>query len=202
MIFTNLNDHLQIETGNRIVVWDKRRILLNADRGNDRIRLKYFLDSKIVETIQFEPIDLGLATLDLALAQVIPYLDYSDLDLSNYAKLDSENSWAEQQYWGVDTLTYAAAVTWDVKVSPKAQITLTGACTITMTNLRAGATYQLWVYQDGVGSHALIITDANTINAGGTTIPLDGTASSYDIVTIATNPNTNEPDCVAVPNLG
>lgn len=56
---------------------------------------------------------------------------------------------------GIATLTDGATVNWDLTASPVAQLTLGGSRTLAVTNLQAGANYELWVQQGGSGSYTL-----------------------------------------------
>ena len=184
----DLDDHIQIEQDEIIHVWDKRRISLLVNDENELIKINHLINPEEVVYAQFFPLDLGYGTLKAALDDIIPLLKYTEpavvIDTSNYAKLDSENNWAESQYWGVDELTYGAAITWDVKTSPKAHLTLTGNCVVGIASSRIGATYILHVYQDGVGSHTLEITGAIQPASAGSVIAVTAAASSKDLLSI------------------
>jgi hypothetical protein len=81
------------------------------------------------------------------------------------------------------TLTYAVSVTWASDYLKVATITLTGACSLTITGLTAGGTYNLIVKQDATGSR--IVTWVTTVKwSAGAAPVLSTAANAIDIVSL------------------
>jgi hypothetical protein len=79
------------------------------------------------------------------------------------------------------TLTYAASVTWAADYLKVATLPLTGACSLTISGLSAGGTYNLVVKQDATGSR--IVTWVTTVKwSAGAAPVLSTAANSTDIV--------------------
>jgi hypothetical protein len=85
---------------------------------------------------------------------------------------------------GVSTtaLTYAASVTWASDYLKVATITLTGACSLTITGLTAGGTYNLIVKQDATGSR--LMTWPTIKWSAGAAPTLSTAANAIDIVSL------------------
>lgn len=104
------------------------------------------------------------------------------------AGLGIQQAYTKQQYFSVATLTDASSISWDVSVAQKAKVTLGGSRTLAaVTNPVEGATYYLYVFQDGTGGYTLsYTTSANTtgtVDFGGATTPvITTTASKGDIL--------------------
>lgn len=83
-----------------------------------------------------------------------------------------ENAWSAQQYSPLATLTDAANIAWPVNAAQKAKVTLGGNRTMNaVTGAVEGATYLLWVIQDGGGNRTLSWT---TSGAGSFDFGTDG----------------------------
>ncbi|MBV5345985.1 MAG: hypothetical protein JZU63_10975 [Rhodoferax sp.] len=79
------------------------------------------------------------------------------------------------------TLTYGASVTWAADYLKVATLPLTGACSLTISGLSAGGTYNLIVKQDATGSR--VVTWVTTVKWSTGTVPVLSTAAnSTDIV--------------------
>lgn len=79
------------------------------------------------------------------------------------------------------TLTYAASVTWAADFLKVATLPLTGACSLTISGLSAGGTYNLVVKQDATGSRVVTWVTAVKWSAGAAPT-LSTAANSTDIV--------------------
>ncbi len=80
------------------------------------------------------------------------------------------------------TLTYAASVTWASDYLKVATITLTGACSLTISGLTAGGTYNLIVKQDATGSR--LMTWPTIKWSAGAAPVLSTAANAIDIVSL------------------
>lgn len=104
------------------------------------------------------------------------------------AGLGIQQAYTKQQYFSVATLTDASSISWDVSIAQKAKVTLGGSRTLAaVTNPVEGATYYLYVFQNGTGGYTLsYTTSANTtgtVDFGGATTPvITTTASKGDIL--------------------
>jgi hypothetical protein len=104
------------------------------------------------------------------------------------AGLAIQQAYTKQQYFSVATLTDGASISWDVSTSQKAKVTLGGARTMAaVSNPVEGATYYLYVFQDGTGGRTLAYTTTasttGTFDFGGATTPvITTTASKGDIL--------------------
>ena len=79
------------------------------------------------------------------------------------------------------TLTYAASVTWSADYLKVATLPLTGVCSLTISGLSAGGTYNLIVKQDATGSR--VVTWVTTVKwSAGAAPTLSTAANSTDIV--------------------
>jgi hypothetical protein len=86
------------------------------------------------------------------------------------------------------TLTDGATIAWNL-LNPVAKVTIAGARTLTVSNLRAGGTYILHVIQDGTGSRTMT-WPASVAWPGGTAPTLTTTASYRDVFTFTSNGTT------------
>ena len=80
------------------------------------------------------------------------------------------------------TLTYAASVTWAADYLKVATITLTGACSLIISGLTAGGTYNLIVKQDATGSR--LMTWPTIKWSAGAAPVLSTAANAIDIVSL------------------
>lgn len=102
--------------------------------------------------------------------------------------LGTQQAFTKQQYFSVATLTDASSISWDVSVAQKAKVTLGGARTLdAVSNPVEGATYYLFVFQDGTGGRTLSFTTTTnttgTVDFGASTTPsVTTTASACDII--------------------
>lgn len=84
-------------------------------------------------------------------------------------------------------LTDGATINWDLNAAPSAYVTLGGNRTLAApTNMRAGATYVVVIFQDGTGSRTLAWNAAYKF-PGGIDPVLSTAASAVDIVTFVTD---------------
>lgn len=102
------------------------------------------------------------------------------------ATLSTAQAWTAHQYVTLGTLTDGASISWDVSTAQKAKVTLGGNRTMNaVSNAVEGATYTLWVIQDGTGSRTITWT---TSGAGSFDFGTDGsptlttTASKADLL--------------------
>ncbi len=102
------------------------------------------------------------------------------------ATLSTSQAWTAHQYVTLGTLTDGANISWDVSTAQKAKVTLGGNRTMNaVSNAVEGATYTLWVIQDGTGSRTISWT---TSGAGSFDFGTDGaptlttTASRADLL--------------------
>ena len=102
------------------------------------------------------------------------------------ATLSTSQAWTAHQYVTLGTLTDGANIAWDVSTAQKAKVTLGGNRTMSaVSNAVEGATYTLWVIQDGTGSRTISWT---TSGAGSFDFGTDGaptlttTASRADLL--------------------
>lgn len=102
------------------------------------------------------------------------------------ATLSTSQAWTAHQYVTLGTLTDGANIAWDVSTAQKAKVTLGGNRTMNaVSNAVEGATYTLWVIQDGTGSRTITWT---TSGAGSFDFGTDGsptlttTASKADLL--------------------
>lgn len=104
------------------------------------------------------------------------------------AFIGTQQAYSKQQYFSVATLTDAASIAWDVSVAQKAKVTLGGNRTLAaVTNPVEGATYYLYVFQNGTGGYTLSYTTTasttGTVDFGGATTPvITTTASKGDVL--------------------
>lgn len=102
------------------------------------------------------------------------------------ATLSTAQAWTAHQYVTLGTLTDAANIDWTVSTAQKAKVTLGGNRTMNaVTGAVEGATYFLWVIQDGTGTRTITWT---TSGAGSFDFGADGaptlttTASKADLL--------------------
>ena len=106
------------------------------------------------------------------------------------AFIGTQQAYSKQQYFSVVDITPGSGTTvsWDLSVAQKAKVTLGGTWTLAAaTNPVEGATYYLYVFQDGTGSRTLAYTTAattsGTVDFGGATTPvITTTASKGDVL--------------------
>lgn len=103
-----------------------------------------------------------------------------------FAATSTAQAWTAQQYVTLATLTDGANISWNVATGQKAKVTLGGNRTMdAVSNAEEGATYTLWVIQDGTGSRTITWT---TSGAGSFDFGTDGaptlttTASKADLL--------------------
>lgn len=83
----------------------------------------------------------------------------------------------------ISTLTDGATITWDLKTSTMATVTIAGNRTLAFTNPVRGY-YTLKVIQGSGGSHALTLPAGSKVaNGGGGAVTLSTAASAVDILT-------------------
>lgn len=98
----------------------------------------------------------SLADLETRSASDLATGTLSDLRLSSNVPLkNAENDYTAQNTFTNVTLTYDAAITWDVTTGQVAEVTLTGNPTLTATGLKNGGFYSLLIIQDGIGSKTI-----------------------------------------------
>lgn len=106
---------------------------------------------------------------------------------TDYVKPDTATAFTKHQYFTLSTLTDGANISWDASAGQKAKVTLGGNRTMNATsNAVEGATYFLWVIQDGTGSRTLswTTTGSGSFDFGTSGAPtLTTTASKADLLT-------------------
>jgi hypothetical protein len=90
--------------------------------------------------------------------------------------------WLRTQHYEVVTLTDQATIAWDLDIAPVALVTLGGNRLLTVSNIRNGAVYILFVLQDGTGSRTLSYS-SDFLFAGGNLPVLSTGAGAEDILT-------------------
>lgn len=76
--------------------------------------------------------------------------------MTDLAKTNVPQSYSKQQYIAQTTLTDATNIAWNLDNAMVAKVTLGGNRTLSApSNMKAGATYILHVYQDGAGNRTL-----------------------------------------------
>lgn len=107
--------------------------------------------------------------------------------LSNLAKLNVAQAYTKQQYIAQGTLTDATNISWNLDNAQVAKVTLGGDRVLSNpTNMKAGGTYILHVYQDGTGSR-LLTFDTAYIWADDTPPVLSTSAGYHDILTFVSD---------------
>lgn len=105
---------------------------------------------------------------------------------TDYVAPGTATAFTAQQYATLATLTDGANISWNVASGQKAKVTLGGNRTMNaVTNAVEGATYLLWVIQDGTGSRTLAWTTsgAGSFDFGTEATPvLTTTASRADLL--------------------
>jgi hypothetical protein len=105
---------------------------------------------------------------------------------TDFVKPDTASAFTKQQSFTLSALTDAATINWDVSSAQKTKVTLGGNRTMAaVTNAVEGASYFIWVIQDGTGSRTITWT---TSGAGSFDFGVDGvptlttTASKADLL--------------------
>jgi hypothetical protein len=93
--------------------------------------------------------------------------------------------WLRTQHYEVVTLTDQATIAWDLDRAPVAQVTLGGNRLLTVSNIRNGAVYILFVLQDGTGSRTLSYS-SDFLFAGGSPPVMSTGASAEDVLSFVT----------------
>ncbi|TSA57517.1 hypothetical protein D4R42_01365, partial [bacterium] len=104
--------------------------------------------------------------------------------------LQGDGSWISKGdvFTAFQTLTYAASKTWDIDNGYNAKITLTGDCSLTITNADNGTSGCLIVIQDASGGHTLSFASPtyNKVIDGGL-LTLDESANVINILTFVSD---------------
>ena len=103
--------------------------------------------------------------------------------LTNYARLDTAQTYSQQQNAPATTLSDAATIGWDVNTAQSATVTLGGNRTLANpTNLVAGAWYSLEIRQDATGGRTLAYGNLFKF-AGGAAPTLATTPNAINMLT-------------------
>lgn len=98
------------------------------------------------------------------------------------AESNRELGYDQAQYQILKTLTEAPSISWDVRYSTHAQVTLTANRALAApTGAQAGGIYRLIVRQDAAGGHSLSF-DAAYAFAGGSAPSVSGGANAVDVL--------------------
>lgn len=126
-------------------------------------------------------ISLARPDLNQNIINVNGILDYYDTT----GPYDTAGEYTKQQWFDLQTLTDGATVNWDLNTAQVAKLVLGGNRTIDMSNPKPGATYILFVYQDGTGSRSLTFgsSAASFRFPGGGSPALSTAPNSVDIIT-------------------
>lgn len=89
--------------------------------------------------------------------------------------------------FGVNVLTYAATINWDITAGQQAKLILTGNTALNILNMQAGQFYLLEVIQDTTGGHTLTLSGAKVVNNSGGIIGLSSAANAIDLLSIYYN---------------
>lgn len=85
--------------------------------------------------------------------------------------------------YGLQTLTDATTIAWDMSNGTNATVTLAGNRTLAISNMSAGQFATLIIKQDATGSRTLTLpTGSKVVNVGAGAINLTTTASAIDIL--------------------
>ncbi len=85
--------------------------------------------------------------------------------------------------FGVQTLTDAATIAWDMSNGTNATITLAGNRTLSIANMSAGQFATLIIVQDSTGGRTLALpSGSKVVNSGAGAISLSTTANSIDLL--------------------
>lgn len=91
-------------------------------------------------------------------------------------------------YTAFQTLTYAASVTWNMNNGYNAKLTLTGDCTLTVTNASDGSSGCLILTQDASGGHTLTLWSSTyCLVIDGGLLTLDETANRINVLTFVSD---------------
>jgi hypothetical protein len=82
------------------------------------------------------------------------------------------------------SITYGAAITIDCSLGGVAHVTLTGNCTVTLTNLADGQVFRLYIVQGGSGGYAVTSWTGVTKWQGGSAPTLTATVGHEDVIEI------------------
>lgn len=114
----------------------------------------------------------------------------NDLSFANFAFLDVAQVWTAQQNFGIQTLTDAANISWDLDTEQVSVVTLAGNRTLdNPTNIVPGGTYMLIVKQSG-GSNTLAY-DTAYLFPGGVAPTLSTAAGAIDVLTFIADDVSN-----------
>ena len=117
------------------------------------------------------------------------YLELNSSGATNKV-LQGDGSWIDkgQVFTAFQTLTYAASKTWDIDNGYNAKITLTGDCSLTITNADNGTSGCLIVIQDASGGHTLSFASPtyNKVIDGGL-LTLDESANAINMMTFVSD---------------
>lgn len=108
--------------------------------------------------------------------------------------LKSANEWAKgQRYVQTALAINAGAVVWNMEANPHAVLVLTANVTsFTVSNFKAGATYELTVLQDATGSRTMV-WPASIRWPGGTAVEVTADANSEDLINFSVRDNAGAP---------
>jgi hypothetical protein len=113
------------------------------------------------------------------------YTSYA-VSLTTSQTISGAKVYSKQQTYSLTTITDAANIAWDVNAAQKGKVTLGGNRTMNaVSNAVEGATYTLWVFQDGTGSRTIswTTTGAGSFDFGAAGAPtLTTTASKADLL--------------------
>lgn len=85
--------------------------------------------------------------------------------------------------YGIQALTDAATITWDMSNGTNATVTLAGNRTLAISNMSSGQFATLIIKQDATGSRTLTLpTGSKVVNVGGGVITLTTTPNAVDIL--------------------
>lgn len=138
--------------------------------------------NSLSDTLTINAIELGNASANTLTASG----GVLSVEGKTVATLSTAQAWTAQQYFTLGTVTDGANLAWDVSTKQKAKVTLGGNRTFdAVSNAVEGATYTLWVIQDGTGSRTIswTTTGSGSFDFGATGAPtLTTTASKADVI--------------------
>ncbi len=107
--------------------------------------------------------------------------------VTDLVKTSAVQAFSKQQYAAEATLTDGTSIAWNLDNAQVSKVTLGGNRTLSNpTNMKAGATYILHVFQDGTGSR--LLTFGSAYKWPNNTPPtLSTAAGSHDILTFVSN---------------
>jgi hypothetical protein len=113
-------------------------------------------------------------------------------DTSDFAVLSRHNSYSKAQGSGINALTDAATISWDMGPGNVYSIVLDGNRTMAApTNVKPGYTYILFVQQDDTTGSRTITWNAVFKWAGGTAPTLSTAVDSVDVITFVADASGN-----------